>query len=301
MSRLKWAFLSTVVALAGVWLLARTQQAEDATAKLPSPSVSNATVQDLRAPDPNRNRGLYDSNSDPTRPDLTIESTLGPARAGDAAAMRDLSRALKLCAFLQASDEEAVVARQLWLAESYKQFARDTGAEYDSVAVDAEFDGKAAKELQIKKVCSSIAREDTSSWLAWLEQAAAAGDLEAKLEYANAVLSQTAGVNWMFANLQETARQKQRAFDFLKEVADSGDCTVSEQMEILAPTPSMAYAYSLVSFERNRAPPGFASAQVVADDVAFMQRQVDLKSAKLSPTERASARAISQSVLRKCR
>ncbi len=302
MSSLKWAFLLTVVAaLAGVSLLARNQQAEDEIAKSPSPTVPNATALELRGADSHRDRGAYVSHTDPTRPDLTIASTFGPARAGDAVAMRDLSQALRLCESLQATDDEAVVAKQLQLAESYKQFARDTGARYDSVAVDTEFDIKAAKQLQIKKVCGSIANEDTSTWLDWLEKSAAAGDLDAKLEYGSAVLSRTADANWMFENLQETARQKKRAFEFLKEVANSGDCTVSNQMEILAPTPSMAYAYSLVSFEKNRPPSGVASAKIAAENVAFMQRQVDLKSAKLSPTERAAALAFSQSVLKACR
>ncbi len=300
MSSLKVGIMLAVVALTGVWLLTKYPETREVAAPA-LPSVSIATALEPHARDAHGTPGLYVADSDPTRPDLTIESALGAARAGDTAAMRALSQALKLCASLQATNDEAVVAKELRLAEFYKQFARDTGAKYDSNAVDAEFELKAAQQLQVKKLCDSIPEKDVSDWLHWLEKAAAAGDASAKLEYGSAVLARTADVNWIYANLQETARQKQRAFHFLKELADSGDCTVSTQMEILAPTPTMAYAYSLVSLEQIPDQSSVANAQIAAENVAFMQRQVDMKAAKLSATERESARAFYHSVLGKCR
>lgn len=294
----KFVLLLMMAAVGGIWLLVAHERSESTSPRIPA---SIAAVTRPSADTTQSSSVSYVPASDSTRPDLTVARATGPARAGSPAAMRDLSQALKLCAILRASDDEAIVAKELQLAEGYKRFLKDTGGKYNPEALEEEVARKTEKQLQIKSVCSSISKDDASSWLDWLESAAAAGDSNAKLEFGSAVLARTADVNSMFEDLAETARQKQRAFEFLREVADSGNCTVSNQMEILAPTPSMAYAYSLVSFEHNKTQEGVTNAQIAAENIAFMQRQVDMKAVGLTTTEKAAARTYSQAVLKKCR
>lgn len=239
---------------------------------------------------------------DPARPDLAIATYRTHATAGSAEAMRELSRVLQQCAQLLAGSEDAVIARELQLAEFYRRYAQDTGRAYDAKAHQQEVEQKTADRLLARDRCRSIAPDEIAAWLAWLERAAIAGDRDAQEAYAGAILARTADPLTLFENIEEVARQKRLAYRFLRRIADSGNCMASGQLELLAPDAGTSYAFALVSVEMTRRFNRLhASPETEAQNVAFMQRQAGLRAAKLSVRQRRQAQALTRVIVANCR
>ncbi len=236
------------------------------------------------------------------QPDLAIAAARAAARGGSPVAMRDLANALKRCAGLRAVDEETVVEKEERIGESFRRFATETGLRYDAVAQRSEVAGRIAGELDAKRACAGLPDAELATWQVWLERAAASGDLDAKRDYAAAVLHKLSDAQALFADIDEVAREKKRAFGFMQDVLTSGDCTASTQLHLLAPGPYDAYVAMLISAEWGAAvQPQIADPTLAAKNNAFMQRQVDLAAARVPAGLQASAQAAARLASSRCR
>lgn len=237
-----------------------------------------------------------------SHPELTIHAARIGAEHGSARAMRDLANALRQCALLQESTERQVIAAEVRKVRNYELFARDAGRPYDRRKLDAEAEANAANRLAMKQDCSSMTSEDAGQWLDWLERAAVAGDLDAKREFAQAVITIASDAASALARADELARRKREAFHFLDDVLKSGDCTVSTHMELLAPDPVESYVYSVVTFEWGKAiQPQIATPELAAQNIEFMESELAKKASKLTPSQVRAARKRGVDVYNSCR
>jgi hypothetical protein len=280
-----------------VWHYARV---DVAPATLPEKTTTPAAVGNQRS-----RLGVavqYVSWGDPNRPDLTIRSARAAAEQGSDKAMLDLGRALHLCAELQAVTEQQLIQKQVQLAQVRKLVAKDNRIGLDPKELAKETDAKTVEQLTIKEACENVSAENAAQWLAWLERAADAGNLDAKRELAYAVLSLASDSRQALEQADDLGRLKRKAFGYLNDVLKAGDCTVSTQMELLAPSPTEAYGYAIVSTQWGRdiraqiAPP-----ELAAENNAFMERELAKKAARLSASQVAIARQQAAGSYASCR
>lgn len=301
MNKTVW-MLGVFVGLAGIstiaWHLARSPRAPAlavaSAGESPEADSGGAQVDaqrrviDRRSTEADSNPRAADLPAGETPAHEAIEALLALAQQGRADAMRELSLRLVQCARTDTlSDDGALRDRTL------KRFYWNNGREPSS---DGEISEVAADVDQLSRrrdECRPVDRDLLSHRIDWLEKAALAGDIRAKMDYARWGL-QDMDREDILMHPAEVQRRREMAAGFLQQALAGGQCEVLALLAdayggtrglmdwIVQPDPVLAVVYSQASGLRNPvlstgqgAVPPPLTADLTSDRLAAARRQGD--------------------------
>jgi hypothetical protein len=159
-----------------------------------------------------------------SNPAQVVAEAKVPAKNGSASAMYWLSSALRYCSRADMGTNEEIETKVAKRSIGLDAMAKDGGG-----AVDPEQQARnaanMARELEIlRDECKQLPADDIKSWRDWLEKSAAAGDGEARADFAHTVMNEFNDPAYKEEHYAEFSRENTLARSYLDDSVANGDC-----------------------------------------------------------------------------
>ena len=180
----------------------------------------DSSVDKSRSPASRRDLHNKPSIVDDATPTAEAVKTLLPlAEAGRADAMREMAYRLNLCRDYINGDEASL--RRIALRQFYDRNGHEPKNDVELSVIAAVINAKTA----MLDHCRDLDPTLMSTRIDWMERAAKAGDVSALLGYGGNALNDMRDFDDAVFNLDEVARRRQLARDFLQSALNRGACS----------------------------------------------------------------------------
>jgi hypothetical protein len=214
----------------------------------------------------------------------------------DTDAMRHVADSLRRCAEAPSISHDALTERQIDIGLKDEATLRNSGIAVDPAAQAARVQARIDELENIRNACTSVSPAQSSTWIAWLQRAADAGDRAAKREYVDVAYAEfREGVP--ADRLEEAVQRRDTVRRYAEDLLAGGDCSALEplQWSVSQPLDAFRYRVAYVELTRRRAlaqgadPPSLSPLDTFLDEAA----------SALSEPERNAAEAGADALLRR--
>jgi hypothetical protein len=236
------------------------------------------------------------SSASGDKPSAIVSASVKRAEHGDAQAMRRIADSLRRCAEVPRLSNDALAERQIDISLKDEAILRDSGIAVDPAAQAARVQARIDEQESVREACASVSPAQSSTWIAWLQRAADAGDRGAEREYVDVAYAEFRdGVP--ADRLEEAVQRRDTVRRYAEDLLTGGDCAALEplQWSVSQPLDAFRYHVAYVELTRRRALAQGADPASLSPLDTFLADRGTV----LSESEREAAEASAEALLRR--